>query len=64
MDKIKRLQEYIDATTAAATHVELGAQCTCFEDLDWIEDCLIELLERHRDHCKPVLDAAAHSKSK
>lgn len=64
MDKTARIKEYIDAATAAATHVELGAQCTSFGNLDWIEDTLIELLERHRDCCKPELDRTAHEETK
>lgn len=61
MSTVSRLREYIDAATKAATHVELRHHCDSFDELDWIEDTLIELLERHRDECKPVLDEAAHA---
>lgn len=60
MDNVKRFEEYIDAATAAATHVELGAKCDSWKTFDWVEDTLIELLERHRDECKPELDSEAH----
>lgn len=60
MDTTARIKEYIDAATAAATHVELHARCSSWKDFDWVEDTLIELLERHRDECKPELDSAEH----
>lgn len=61
MSTVSRLREYIDAAVKAATHVELREHCIDFAELDWIEDTLIELLERHRDECKPELDTKAHA---
>jgi len=53
---MSHLKEYIDAVTRVVTHVELDAVCTDWDEFDYLEGTLIELLERHRDRCKPELD--------
>lgn len=59
MGQAERIKEYIDAASKAATHVELSGHCSDWDEFDHIEDTLIELLERHRDECKPELDRPA-----
>lgn len=59
-----RLREYIDAVVRVVTHVELESQCSDWDEFEYLEGTLIELLEQHRDRCKPELDARAHSRTK
>lgn len=52
---VSRLREYLDAMTKVILHVEEMEECDTFDELDYLEGTLIELLERHRDVCRPKL---------
>jgi len=54
-ETVSRLREYLDAMTKVILHVEEMEECDTFDELDYLEGTLIELLERHRDVCRPKL---------
>jgi len=59
-----RLREYIDAVVRVVTHVELKTHCSDWDEFEYLEGTLIELLEQHRDECKPVLDQRTHERGR
>lgn len=59
MEKTKEFKEYIDAATKMVQHVVFHESCKTWDEFEYLEDTLIELLERHNDVCKPRAEQEA-----
>lgn len=58
-ETVYRMREYLEAVTRIVLQVEELLEPQSFDELDYLQGTLIELLERHNDVCKPKLDAKA-----
>lgn len=56
-DRATRLREYFDAMTRLILQVEEMEEPDNWDEFDFLQGTLVELLERHNDVVKPKLDA-------
>jgi len=57
MNKAARLREYFDAMTRLILQVEEMEEPDNWDEFDFLQGTLVELLELHNDVVKPKLDA-------
>lgn len=57
-DRVKRIREYFDAMTRVILQAEEMEEPDTWDEFDYLQGTLVELLETHNDVVKPKLDAA------
>lgn len=62
MSREGRVSEYISAAARLACHLELRDLELSWEEFEYLQDTLFELLERSNDVLRPVAEEAARAR--